>query len=56
MMRPARLLLLPLLCGLAACTDPQFGVGLTVGTGRVSVSPVVSGTVGGLDASLSVRN
>jgi hypothetical protein len=56
MMRLASLLLLPALCGLAACTDPQLGVGVTVGSGGVSVSPVVSGTVGGLDASLSVSN
>jgi hypothetical protein len=38
---------------LSACSDPSIGVGFGIGTGGVSVSPVVSGTVGGVQTSVS---
>jgi hypothetical protein len=38
---------------LAACSDPSLGVGFGVGSGGVSVSPVLSGTVGGVRTSVS---
>ncbi|MBL4928269.1 hypothetical protein [Fuscibacter oryzae] len=41
------------LLALAACTNPSLGVGFGVGAGGVSVSPVVSGTVGGVRTSVS---
>jgi len=38
---------------LAACTDPELGVGVTAGTGGVTVSPVVSGNVGNATITVS---
>ena len=32
---------------LAACENPQLGIGATFGSGGVSVTPAVSGDVGG---------
>ena len=41
------------LLGLVACTDPSVGIGLTFGTGGVSVSPSVSGRVGEATVTVS---
>ena len=38
---------------LAGCENPQLGIGATVNSGGVSVSPVVSGNVGGLGVAVS---
>jgi hypothetical protein len=35
------------LSAVSACTDPTLSTGLTFGTGGVSVSPTLSGRVGG---------
>lgn len=44
-----RLPALLLFLALAACSDPALTAGLTFGPGGVSVRPVLSGNVGGLD-------
>lgn len=41
------------LLALAACSNPSLGVGFGIGAGGVSVSPVLSGTVGGVQTSVS---
>ncbi len=39
---------------LAACADgPQLGLGFNVGSGGVTVSPTVSGNVGGVNVGVS---
>jgi hypothetical protein len=39
---------------LAACADgPQLGLGFNVGNGGVTVSPTVSGNVGGVNVGVS---
>jgi hypothetical protein len=39
---------------LAACAEgPQLGLGFNVGNGGVSVSPTVSGNVGGVNVGVS---
>lgn len=47
-----RLILLSLLA-LPACENPQLGIGATVSGSGVSVSPVVSGRVGGVGVAVS---
>jgi hypothetical protein len=41
-----------LLCRLAACAQPRAGVAIDAGSGRVSVSPSISGSIGGLSVSV----
>lgn len=41
------------LLALAACSNPRLSTGLTIGTGGLSVSPVLSGNVG--DATVSIQ-
>ncbi len=49
-----RLFALLTLCALAACADgPQLGLGFNVGSGGVTVSPTVSGNVGGVNVGVS---
>jgi hypothetical protein len=49
-----RLALLLAAFGLAACADgPQLGVGINLGNGGVTVSPTVSGNVGGVNVGVS---
>lgn len=38
---------------LPACEDPALGVGATISSGGVSVSPVASGRVGGVGVAIS---
>jgi hypothetical protein len=45
--------LLPFILALAACTDPRAGIGIGIGPNGVSVSPVISGNVGGVGVSVS---
>ena len=45
--------LLPILFLLSACVDPTLNAGITIGTGGVSVTPSVSGKVGGATVSVS---
>lgn len=45
--------LLPVLALLAACSNPNAGIGVNIGAGGVSVRPVLSGTVGGVGVSVS---
>jgi hypothetical protein len=45
--------ILPFLLALAACSDPQAGINIGIGPGGVSVSPVISGNVGGVGVSVS---
>jgi hypothetical protein len=47
-----RLCLLCLL-SLTACTDPQLGLGISLGPNGVAVRPTVSGTVGGVGVGVS---
>ncbi len=47
-----RLLVLALLA-LPGCEDPTLGVGATISSGGVSVSPVVSGRVGNVGVAVS---
>jgi hypothetical protein len=47
-----RLALLSLLA-LPACTDPTLGLGVTLGTGGVAVSPSLSGQMGGVTVAVS---
>lgn len=47
-----RLLFLSLLL-LPACEDPTLGIGASISTGGVSVSPVVSGRVGDVGVAVS---
>ena len=42
-----------LLLLLAGCTDPYAGVGIGIGPGGVTVNPVITGNVGGVDVTLS---
>lgn len=42
-----------LLASLTACTDPQFGAHLGIGPGGVSLSPSLSGRIGGARLSIS---
>ena len=49
MMRIALLALL----ALTGCTDPTLNAGFTFGTGGVSITPSVSGRVGGATVSVS---
>lgn len=37
---------------LAACTDPRLNAGLSIGPGGVTVTPSVSGRVGGVGIAL----
>ena len=48
-----KLALLIAVFGLAACENPQLGIGATFGSGGVSVSPVVSGNIGGANVAVS---
>jgi hypothetical protein len=50
-----RKILVLMACALiAACTDrPQLGLGFNVGPGGVSVSPTVSGNVGGVNVGVA---
>ncbi len=47
-----RLMVLALLA-LPGCEDPSLGIGATVNSGGVSVSPVVSGRVGNVGVAVS---
>lgn len=47
---------LPIVLAVAGCSDPALGVGVSVGAGGVSVSPVVSGHVGGVATSVSIND
>lgn len=38
---------------LPACENPQLGIGATISSGGVSVSPVASGRVGGVGVAIS---
>ena len=38
---------------LAACTDPQLGIGMSIGNGGVAVSPTLSGNLGGATVTVS---
>jgi|GEM_PF-1173170 len=38
---------------IAACENPQLGIGATFGSGGVSVSPTISGNVGGASVAVS---
>ena len=42
-----------LLVLLPACQDPTLNIGASVGTGNVSVTPSVSGRVGGVGVAVS---
>lgn len=48
-----RLALLATLALLAACTDPNLGLGLTYGQGGLTVTPSASGNVGGAHVTIS---
>ncbi|MDA8585115.1 hypothetical protein N9L47_02485 [Rhodobacteraceae bacterium] len=37
---------------MAGCENPQLGVGASIGSGGVSVSPVASGRVGGVGVAV----
>ena len=52
-MQRAALFLTLTLTLLTACTDNRLGVGLKIGTGGMSVSPRVSGSVGNARLGLS---
>lgn len=54
MLRLAPVLMIAL--AVAGCSDPSLGVGISVGAGGVSVSPVVSGQVGGVATSVSISD
>ena len=41
------------LVALTACENPQLGIGATFGRGGASISPTVSGDVGGARVSVS---
>lgn len=46
--------LLPFVLLLAACSDPYAGVGIGIGPGgSVTVNPVITGNVGGVDVTVS---
>lgn len=45
--------ILAILLALAACTDPALNANVSIGPGGVSVSPSVSGSVGGVGVSIS---
>jgi len=47
-----RLMVLALLL-LPACEDPTLGIGATISSGGVSVSPTVSGRVGDVGVAVS---
>ena len=47
------LLCLPAAFLLSACADPRLNAGISIGAGGVSVTPSVSGRVGGLGVSIS---
>lgn len=47
------LIALMLLTTLTACTDPQVGANFSFGTGGLSVSPSLSGRLGGALLSIS---
>ena len=36
-----------------ACTNPQFGANIGIGSGGVSISPSLSGQIGGAHVSIS---
>lgn len=44
---------LPFVLLLAACSDPYAGIGIGIGPGGVTVNPVITGNVGGVDVTLS---
>jgi hypothetical protein len=49
-----RLGLLLAALGVAGCADgPQLGLGINLGNGGVTVSPTVSGNVGGVNVGVS---
>lgn len=47
-----RALVLGLMC-LAGCADPRLNAGISLGADGVSVTPSLSGRVGGLGVSIS---
>ena len=48
-----KIALLIAVLGVAACENPQLGIGATFGSGGVSVTPSVSGNVGGARVEVS---
>lgn len=48
-----RRLALLLILSLSACADPRLNAGISIGAGGVSVTPSVSGRVGGVGVSIS---
>ncbi len=44
---------LPLALLLCACSDPALNAGISIGAGGVTVTPSVSGKVGGATVSIS---
>jgi hypothetical protein len=44
---------LALLTLATACTDPHFGANIGIGSGGVSVTPSLSGQIGGAHVSIS---
>ena len=42
-----------LLLFLSGCVDPRLNAGISIGAGGVSVTPSVSGRVGGVGVSIS---
>lgn len=48
-----RVILILAIMALSACEDPALGVGARIDGGGVSVSPVLSGRVGGVGVAVS---
>lgn len=48
-----KIALLIAVLGTAACENPRLGIGATFGSGGVSVTPSVSGNVGGATVAVS---
>jgi hypothetical protein len=44
---------LAFLTALTACTDPQFGANIGIGSDGMSVSPSLSGQIGGAHVSIT---
>jgi predicted small secreted protein len=48
-----RTVLILAILALSACEDPSLGIGANINSGGVSVSPVLSGRVGGVGVAVS---
>jgi hypothetical protein len=42
-----------LILSLSACADPRLNAGISIGAGGVSITPSVSGRVGGVGVSIN---